>query len=647
MAHQHVTTNYMEHGFCLNWEKSLVFLHVGSDIITGLSYYSIPIAMFYFAYRRRDLPFFKIFVMFAVFILSCGTTHLFSAYTIFRPEYWIEGYIKAFTAVISALTAAMFIPRIPDAIAFPSIVNSLAEIKILNSELSIKNAELQMANFSIENVLDPVYWFSADGRILRANTAGSRVLGYTADELLGLRIFDLDPNFPPERWPEHWNELKAKGGLTFETQNRKKDGSLLDVEVTASYLFYEGEEFNCALVRDITLRKRAKEENAKLEQQLQQSQKLESVGRLAGGVAHDFNNLLGVILGYSEMALMKIEPSHPHYDAFVAIRNASERSANLTRQLLAFARKQTIAPKVIDLNEAISGMLNMLQRLIGENIHLSWRPAPDLWLVKVDPSQIDQILVNLCINARDAINDVGNIGIETQNGVVDESYSAAHKEFVPGEYVRLVVSDDGAGMDKETVTHIFEPFYTTKELGKGTGLGLATVYGIVKQNNGFINVYSEPGQGTAFSIYLPRYRGEEGQALKGDVTGVMPSLGKGTILLVEDEPAILEMASLMLEELGYTVLAAGTTGEAIRLFKEHTDAIQLLMTDVVMPDMNGYDLSKKLSSLSPQLKCLFMSGYTANVIAHHGVLDEGMHFIQKPFSLPDLATKLQEVLAGR
>src|SRR6185369_83602 len=269
-------------------------------------------------------------------------------------------------------------------------------------------------------------------------------------------------------------------------------------------------------------------------------------------------------------------------------------SADLTRQLLAFARKQAIAPRILDLNETLEGMLKMLRRLIGEDIQLSWQPKAELWPVNVDPSQIDQILVNLCVNARDALAGVGKLSIETGKSTIDKSYCLTHADVLPGDYVRFSVSDNGCGMDNETLTHIFEPFFTTKVVGEGTGLGLATVYGIVKQNNGFINVYSEPGQGTAFSIYLPRYRGEEGQSLKGDVTGVMPSRCKGTILLVEDEPAILEMASLMLEELGYTVLAAGTTGEAIRLFKEHTDAIQLLMTDVVMPDMNGYDLSKKL-----------------------------------------------------
>jgi len=394
---------------------------------------------------------------------------------------------------------------------------------------------------------------------------------------------------------------------------------------------------------DITERKLAEEEHAKLEAQLQQSQKMESVGRLAGGVAHDFNNMLGVILGHAEIAMDQVDPSQPLHADLREIRNAAQRSADLTRQLLAFARKQVVAPKVLDMNDTISGMLKMLQRLIGEDIHLVWLPGVSLWPAKIDPSQIDQILANLCINARDAIAGVGKLTIETKNIRFDEDYCADHAGFVPGEFVLLVVSDDGSGMDKETIDKIFEPFFTTKGIGKGTGLGLATVYGIVKQNNGFINVYSEPGQGTTFKIYLPRYIGKAEQT-RTEVAVEPLRRGQETILLVEDEPTLLELSKLLLETQGYRVLAAGSPGEAIRLAGENTGEIHLLMTDVVMPEMNGRDLAKKLLALYPHLKCLFTSGYTANVIAHHGVLDENVNFIQKPFSRRDLAAKVREVL---
>ena len=399
------------------------------------------------------------------------------------------------------------------------------------------------------------------------------------------------------------------------------------------------------VIRDITERKTVEEEKTKLESQLHQAQKMESIGSLAGGVAHDFNNKLSVILGCTYLAFTEEDPVQ--LKTFLEeIRKAAEQSADLTRQLLAFARKQTIAPKVLDLNETVTGMLKMLNRLIGEDIHLTWQPAPDLWLLKFDPSQVDQILANLCVNARDSIFKDGKITIETGNSIIDEGYCAKHSDILPGEYVRLVVSDNGCGMDKETLNRIFEPFFTTKEAGKGTGLGLATVFGIVKQNNGFINVYSEPGIGTTFTIYLPRYAGKTGMALREGMAKIAP-LGQETILLVEDELAILNMASKILTKQGYSVLQANTPAEAIRLVKEQGGMIDLLITDVIMPGMNGKDLAHNLQSMNPRLKYLYMSGYTADAIAQQGVLDEGVYFIQKPFSLPDLATKVREVLDSK
>ena len=285
----------------------------------------------------------------------------------------------------------------------------------------------------------------------------------------------------------------------------------------------------------------------------------------------------------------------------------------------------------------------MLQRLIGEDVQLAWLPMANLWQVKMDSSQIDQILANLCVNAKDAIEDIGRITIETGNRIIDEYYCAVNAGFVPGEYIFLSVNDDGCGMDKETQAHIFEPFFTTKDIGAGTGLGLATVYGIVKQNNGFINVYSEPGRGTKFTIYLPRHQRETGQLPAESVAELSPR-GQGTILLVEDEPSILSMTASMLEGQGYTVLPADTPDAAINLAREHVGKILLLMTDVIMPGMNGLNLAQILQTMYPDIRCLFMSGYTADVIAHHGVLDEGVHFIQKPFSLLEISTKIREVL---
>ncbi len=397
------------------------------------------------------------------------------------------------------------------------------------------------------------------------------------------------------------------------------------------------------IVMDITEHKLDDAEKKELQTQLIQTQKMKAIGQLAGGVAHDYNNMLGVIQGHAEMAMELLDPAQPLYTDLNEILKAARRSADITRQLLAFARKQTIAPQVLDLNEIIEGMLKMLRRLIGEDIDLVWMPGSGLWQVKVDPSQIDQILANLCINARAAIAGVGKITVMTENRTLDEYYSTTHADCIPGEYVRMTVSDSGCGMNKMTLAHIFEPFFTTKGVGEGTGLGLATVFGAVKQNNGIINVYSEPGQGTSFAIHLPRYLGNT-QQRKIALDMEPAAHGHETILLVEDESTILGMTVRMLERLGYTVLAANSPDAAMRQVVEFAGEVHMLITDVVMPGMNGRDLADRLLKDYPTMKCLFMSGYTANIITNQGVLSEGMNFIQKPFSRKELAAKVRQVL---
>ncbi|SHO47845.1 ATP-binding protein [Desulfopila aestuarii] len=393
-------------------------------------------------------------------------------------------------------------------------------------------------------------------------------------------------------------------------------------------------------VRKIT---EAEAERVQLQEQLVQAQKMESVGRLAGGVAHDFNNMLGVILGYLELAKDDIESPQLLHTDLMEIEKAAMRSANLTRQLLAFARNQPIAPQTLNLNEVVSGMLKMLKRLIGEDINLVWKPAEELWPIYMDQSQIDQILANLCINARDAIDGTGQLLIATERVTIDENYCQNNREAIPGEYAQLIISDTGCGMDRETLDHLFEPFFTTKSVGEGTGLGMATVYGIVKQNNGFINVYSEQGQGTTVKIYLPRYCGNDEPVMKENLSS--PDLqGDETILLIEDDPRVLEMAKTMLERLGYSVLTAALPNEAIELVRKHTGNINLIISDVIMPDMNGQELFTHLLTFDPELKVLFTSGYTANIIAHHGVLDADVKFIEKPYTRTTLGKKVREIL---
>jgi PAS domain S-box-containing protein len=444
---------------------------------------------------------------------------------------------------------------------------------------------------------------------------------------------------------EKWKPFLEKARNSDQTVNAGerriacKDGSECICEIYATFL----PDNLIITFNNITERKKADIEREKLQTQLNQAQKLESVGRLAGGVAHDFNNMLGVILGHTEQALLLAGEKHELYSDLKEIQKAAKCSADITKQLLAFARKEIISPKQLDLNDTVESMLNMLHRLIGEDIDLVWKPSSNLWPIKMDPSQIDQILVNLCVNARDAIDGVGKITIETGRKSFDEGYCKDHAGFIPGDFVLLAVSDNGCGMDKEILDNLFEPFFTTKDVGKGTGLGLATVYGIIQQNNGFIIVYSEPGQGSTFQIYLPRLVAEE------DTDKAVPEKktvagGSDTILLVEDEPAILEITRMMLERNGYTVLSAGTPTEAMEKTKNHSVSIDLLMTDVVMPEMNGRDLAEKIIALHPDIKLLFMSGYTEDIIAHQGVLDDGVAFIQKPFSMGDLTKKLQEIL---
>ncbi len=506
--------------------------------------------------------------------------------------------------------------------------------------------EKQFTEKLLESLPGIFFLYDSTCHLKRWNKAHETTMGFSADELRDWYI----PN-----WHEKPEDAKIGMDLvksvlesgqseSFETTLINKEGNFIPYLINIARLVTPESSYIMGVGINITKRKQAEEDNKILQSHLIQAQKMEAVGHLAGGVAHDFNNMLGVILGYTEMALEQVDTEQPIFSALEEIQHAAERSSDLTRQLLAFARKQTISPKVLDLNSIVGSMMKMLQRLIGENIELKWFPGDNLGQIRMDPSQIDQVLANLCINARDSITDMGKVIIETTNVHLDQSIRNTHAYGVPGDFILLTVSDNGSGMEKETLAHLFEPFYTTKKTGEGTGLGLATVYGIVKQNKGLINVYSELGYGTTFKIYLPRYFSKTGKVSDSVVSHqILP--GHETILLVEDEPMILGMTTLMLQRLGYNVLPASTPGEAISLANEQPGEISLLITDVVMPEMNGRELSTKLNSLRPNLKCLFMSGYTANVIAHHGVIDENVHFIQKPFSKKELAAILREILA--
>lgn len=497
----------------------------------------------------------------------------------------------------------------------------------------------------VEHAPAALAMFDNEMRYLAVSRRWMADYGLANQNIIGQSHYKIFPEIP-DRWQAlHQRGLKGEIVQAEEDFFERIDGTTqwLQWEIRPWYKADDTIGGIVIFTADLTERKHMEETQLKLKEQLHQAQKMESIGRLAGGVAHDFNNMLTIILGNTEMILEDLNLPNPVISNLQEIYKAAGRSANLTRQLLAFARKQTISPKVLDLNETIEGMIKMLRRLIGENINLTWLPKINLWPIQLDPSQIDQILANLCVNARDSIKDIGKVTIETDNVIFDREYCLEHDDCKPGDYVMIAVSDNGCGMDKKILDNLFEPFFTTKGVGEGTGLGLATVYGIVKQNKGFINVYSEPGQGTTFRIYFPSHAEKDLPGQKAETKGA-DATGSETILLVEDEEAILRMTMMMLERLGYTVLAASNPIKAIDLGKSHAEKIHLLMTDVVMPGMNGRNLAKEIFQLHPNIKCLFMSGYTANVIAHHGVLDDGMQFIQKPFSRQELAKKVREVL---
>jgi two-component system cell cycle sensor histidine kinase/response regulator CckA len=409
------------------------------------------------------------------------------------------------------------------------------------------------------------------------------------------------------------------------------------LEVTMSPVVNQHGELTNAIVmhRDVTAQKN-------LEQQLVQSQKMEAIGRLAGGIAHDFNNMLSVILGHAELMWDELPKNPTLIEGLREIEKAATHARDITAQLLGFSRRQMVAPKTLDLNAEIGDISGAIARLIGEDIHLNIVCSPGLWPILLDPAQLKQILLNLAVNARDAMSNGGRLSIETANVVLDEGYCTSHAECSPGHYVQLSISDDGEGMDTQTLSRIFEPFFTTKATGKGTGLGLATVYGIVKQNSGQINVYSEPRTGTVFKIYLPR---SESSVTQDRAPNTSPlTLCTGRILLVEDDDKVRKLAAAMLARLGYEIEVTASPAEALARSAEITKPIDLLLTDVVMPGMNGSELHQKLLATRPGLKVLFMSGYTENVIVHHGVLRDATSFIQKPFSLVDLADKIQTVL---
>jgi PAS domain S-box-containing protein len=516
------------------------------------------------------------------------------------------------------------------------ICRDITDRKLAEEELRQSQRKLRI---HFEHTPLAVIEWDLDFRVTDWNPAAEGMFGYSRQEAIGQRAsFIVPPHFRP-LVDKVWQELlNQKGGVRSANDNITKDGRIISCEWYNTPLVDEsGRVLGAAsLAQDVT-------ERVALEERLRQSQKMEAVGRLAGGVAHDFNNLLTVILGYSQILAEGVPAGSRLADSTAQIKSAADRASGITRQLLAFSRKQVLSPRVINLNDIMLNLDSLLRRLIGEDIEVLTVPSNDLGSVKADPGQIEQVIMNLALNARDAMPSGGKLTLETTNAQLDESYAQRHQPAEPGRYVMLAVTDTGHGMSPETQARIFEPFYTTKEVGKGTGLGLSMVYGIVKQSGGYIWVYSEPDRGTTFKIYLPRVdQPAESTGAQNRPNSVQR--GTETILLVEDDPQLRQLSSSVLAHCGYKMLVASTPEEGIEICRSNHRDIRLLVTDVVMPGMNGRQLAEQIQQVSPNVKVLYISGYTSNAIVHYGVLDPGLSFLPKPFTLSALVAKVREVL---
>jgi len=555
---------------------------------------------------------------------------------------WIGVPLAAGGRVIGVLAAQSYSPEVRLGEREKDILQFVSTQVAMAIERSHAEAELRASEATYRSLVEDspfgIFRSTPDGQLLAVNPALVSILGYDSEEELLHKNMAADVYVDPAQRARLLDEVLMLDSLTGESLWRRKDAKTITVRHTARVVRdAEGrvEYFN-VLVEDIT-------EHKLLEAQLRQAQKMEAVGRLAGGIAHDFNNLLTAILGSADLLLDTLSPDAPEREDLDEIRKAAKRAADLTRQLLAFSRQQVLAPQVLDVNALLTNLEKLLRRLIGEHIELRTALAPNVGAVQADPGQLEQVIVNLAVNARDAMPQGGQLTIETANAELDEAYAAEHFPARPGSYVLLAVTDTGTGMDAQTKSHIFEPFFTTKEKGKGTGLGLATVYGIVKQSDGYIWVYSEPGHGTSFKIYLPRVAEAPGPARPGFELSASVR-GSETVFVVEDDEMVRALIRRMLETRGYTVLLAPHGDEALQLLERHPGRVDLLMTDVVMPGMSGRDLADRVAERRPGIKVLYLSGYTDDAIVRHGVLEPGIAFLQKPFSADALARKVREVL---
>ena len=643
------------HGFCLLWQPGLIWLHLVSDIITGVSYYAIPLALAYFVWKRSEIDFGWIFWLFAGFILACGTTHFFDVWTLWHPDYALQGVVKAITAALSLITAIMLCPLVLRLVQMPS----RAELRDANEQLSRqireRNEALERLRQTEERhrlLVESVAYFAIvrldlDGCVTDWSLGTERIIGYTTQEIVGghFSMFYI-PEDRAKGLPLRALEMAARQGrCETEGWRLRKDGSRFWANVVIHPVTDERGELTgfFKVTRDITPRHEQEDELQRVRAALAQSQKMEAVGQLTGGIAHDFNNLLTAVLGNIELIEQDSQMNNDRLRRFArAARRAAEHGATLTERLLAFSRRQPLRPEHTDINGLVDGTLELLRGTLGERIAIETRLAGELWWTFVDPNQLESAVINLALNARDAMPSGGTLTIETGNAFLDKEYVAAHPEIEPGQYVMLAVNDTGTGMSAETAARAFEPFFTTKPMGEGTGLGLSQVYGFVGQSHGHIIIESEPGAGTTVRIYLPR---------QIDAVAITPrpladaelQPVHATVLVVEDDRDVREYIVSALTRLGYRVLEAPEASAALSAVECHP-GVDMLLTDVGLPGINGRQLAEEVRRRRAGIKILFISGYAKHAIVHDGVLDHGIDLLWKPFTMNNLARKVAQVL---
>jgi signal transduction histidine kinase/ActR/RegA family two-component response regulator len=620
-------SGFMPHGHCFFWTKDILWLHVTGDVITATAYYLIPPALGYFVWKRKRLPYPSLFILFGLFILACGTTHILGVVTLWYPVYRLEGVVKAATAIASIGTAIVLLPIIPKALR----LRTPEELEGINAQLGERNRELAAGRESFRNIVerDPagIVVLAAEGGIVFANPSSRRYLpGAPSDPVGG--------SLPVDR---------GGGGASEFEYGADEEGPLI-AEAWVSETQWEGKPARLVHLRDITARKRTEAALRLSQEQLQQAQKMEAIGRLAGGIAHDFNNLLTAINGFTSLSLIKLPEQNPVRDNLLEVAKAGERASQLTRQLLAFSRKQLLSPQSVDLNKVVAEMGNMIRRIIGEGFIVSTGLDPDLPPIRMDPGQLEQIIINLAVNARDAMPDGGELLIETARFAYTAGMIGAQDSFRPGNYAMLAVSDKGQGMTPEVMERLFEPFFTTKAPGKGTGLGLSMVYGIIKQSEGHILVTSEPGRGSTFKLYLPFATEADAPSEAVPVEANATEPGHETVLLVEDEPAVRKLVSEVLNAAGYQVLSAEDGEKALELARGHAGPIHLLLTDMIMPKTGGSAVASELARGRPGLRILYMSGFTEDAVIRNGILNDSVAFLQKPFSTSQLRSLVRKLL---